>query len=120
MRLLSTIVPAGAGFALLGLVATADVAADGLILPTANGDVNGSSTIDISDAVYLLSHLFLGGPEPMPLACEPDVAVLRGEKIHNGDVNGRGGINISDPIYLLTWLFGGGPKPVEGCPLSGG
>ncbi len=33
-----------------------------------NGDVNGDSEIDISDAVYLLKSLFLGGPEPVPFA----------------------------------------------------
>ena len=27
-----------------------------------NGDVNGDGARDITDAIYLLSHLFLGGP----------------------------------------------------------
>jgi hypothetical protein len=31
-----------------------------------NGDVNGSGVIDISDASYLLNHLFLGGPALVP------------------------------------------------------
>jgi hypothetical protein len=34
-----------------------------------NGDVNGDGTIDISDAVYLLSSLFLGGPAPVAIEC---------------------------------------------------
>ena len=29
-----------------------------------NGDVNGDNTIDLSDAIYLLAHLFQGGPAP--------------------------------------------------------
>ncbi len=32
-----------------------------------NGDVNGSGRIDLSDAVYLLNTLFLGGPKPVPI-----------------------------------------------------
>ena len=32
-----------------------------------NGDVNGDGAIDVSDAVYLLSYLFEGGPEPVTI-----------------------------------------------------
>jgi len=32
-----------------------------------NGDVNGDSTIDLSDVIYLLRYLFSGGPAPVPL-----------------------------------------------------
>lgn len=39
--------------------------------PCDNGDVNADGNLDISDAVYLLSHLFLGGPEPVPFPCDP-------------------------------------------------
>ena len=31
-----------------------------------NGDVNGDNGLDLSDAIYLLSHLFQGGPAPLP------------------------------------------------------
>ena len=31
-----------------------------------NGDVNGDNGLDLSDAIYLLSFLFQGGPEPQP------------------------------------------------------
>ena len=31
-----------------------------------NGDVNGDLGLDLSDAIYLLSHLFQGGPAPLP------------------------------------------------------
>jgi trimeric autotransporter adhesin len=33
-----------------------------------NGDVNGDGALDISDAVYLLSHIFRGGAEPVAFA----------------------------------------------------
>jgi hypothetical protein len=50
--------------------------------PTRNGDVNGDGGIDISDPIYLLAHLFQGGPEPAriecsepPLPCPPVVGL---------------------------------------------
>lgn len=38
-----------------------------------NGDVNGDGKLDLADAVYFLSWLFEGGPEPVALAQEDDV-----------------------------------------------
>lgn len=37
--------------------------------PSGNGDVNGTGSLDIADALYLLNYLFLGGPAPLPIAC---------------------------------------------------
>jgi len=34
---------------------------------TKNGDCDGSGDIDITDAVYLISFLFLGGPDPVKI-----------------------------------------------------
>ena len=39
--------------------------------PCDNGDVNADGRLDISDAVHLLNHLFLGGPAPVPIECPP-------------------------------------------------
>ncbi len=61
---------------------------------------NGDGKLDISDAVWVLAHLFMGGPEPASIAA--------------ADTNGDGTVDISDPIYLLGYLFLGGPAPV--CP----
>ena len=38
-----------------------------------NGDVNGDDKRDIADAVFLLTWMFEGGPEPVPLACADPV-----------------------------------------------
>jgi len=40
----------------------------GVVVVSGNGDVNGDNGLDLSDAIYLLSHLFQGGdpPEPCP------------------------------------------------------
>jgi hypothetical protein len=58
--------------------------------------------VDISDSVYLLSFLFLGGPAPS----SSEIA----------DANGDGTVDISDPVHLLMFLFLGGPAPA--CPIS--
>ena len=49
---------------------------------SANGDVNGDLARDLSDAVYILAHLFQGGPAP--LSCSGDGA--------GGDTGGGGGL----------------------------
>ncbi len=55
------------------------------------GDPNGDGEIDLTDAVSLLSHLFLGGIEPVCL----DAA----------DANDDGGMDISDAVATLGYLF---------------
>jgi hypothetical protein len=35
--------------------------------PSGNGDVNGDSSLNITDPIYLLQHLFQGGPPPVPI-----------------------------------------------------
>ncbi len=68
------------------------------------GDVNGDASINIADAVYLLSYLFSAGPSPA--GC---LAV--------GDANSDGTTNIADAIYLLDFLFVGGlPPAAPGYP----
>jgi hypothetical protein len=37
--------------------------------PSGNGDVNSDGALNISDAIYLLEHLFRGGPPPVALTC---------------------------------------------------
>lgn len=38
-------------------------------IPAGNGDVNADGYYDQSDAIYLLQWVFLGGPEPVSIAC---------------------------------------------------
>ena len=62
--------------ALLGVIAHQLVAiAGGGAVPTAdqNGDVNGDARLDMSDAIYLLLHIFRNGPQPVALADSPEV-----------------------------------------------
>ncbi|MBI4606902.1 MAG: hypothetical protein HY721_33480 [Planctomycetes bacterium] len=65
--------------------------------PFRRADANAADKVGLSDAVYTLGWLFLGGPPP---AC-PDAA----------DANDDGQIGLSDTIFTLGWLFLGGPAP---------
>ncbi|MBI4602480.1 MAG: hypothetical protein HY721_11025 [Planctomycetes bacterium] len=62
------------------------------------GDCNEDYLTDISDAIFILSFLFLGGRQPDFFApCDTD---------------GNGQIQITDSVRLLNYLFLGGPPPV--------
>ncbi len=62
------------------------------------GDADGNGIITISDAVFMITYIFGGGPAPCSIA--------------NGDADGNGILTISDAVYLITFIFGGGPAPV--------
>jgi hypothetical protein len=64
------------------------------------GDADGNLAVNISDAIYLISYVFLSGPAPAPLAF--------------GDVDCSGSVSISDAVYLISYIFGGGAPP-SGC-----
>lgn len=65
------------------------------------GDADGSAAVNISDAVYLISYIFAGGPAPNPIL--------------SGDADCSGAISISDAVYLITYIFSGGPAPCATC-----
>ena len=65
------------------------------------GDANSDGSVDISDAVYLISYIFGGGPAPVPLIA--------------GDANCDLAVDISDAVYLIGYIFGGGAPPCTGC-----
>lgn len=66
------------------------------------GDADFSGAIDISDAVFLISYIFSGGPAPSPIRLV-------------GDANCSGDIDISDAVYLVSYIFAGGPAPCDPC-----
>jgi hypothetical protein len=66
------------------------------------GDPNGDGTTDISDAIAVLSHLFLGGVAP---SCK-----------ESADANDDGQVDISDGIAILNFLFLGGKSLAEPGP----
>jgi hypothetical protein len=87
------------------------------------GDANQDGTLDLSDAIWLLGHLFLGTTPTLP--CEGGSASNPGDGERRLlDVNGDGGVDLSDAIRVLGFLFTGGPAPalgkecvrIVGCP----
>ena len=71
------------------------------------GDCNGDATVNIADAVCILSWLFGGGGGEPPTC----MAAL--------NANVRDGLNIADAIFLLNHLFGSGPAPSAPYPECG-
>ena len=61
------------------------------------GDANGSTSVDITDALTILEYLFLGTATPVSVV--------------HGNANGKSGVDIADSTYLLTFLFLGGEQP---------
>ncbi|MDX9856915.1 MAG: lectin like domain-containing protein [candidate division Zixibacteria bacterium] len=70
------------------------------------GNVNGDmeELVDLSDLIYLVNRLFLGGPDA---PCPPEANV-------NGDTECN--IDLSDLVYLVNNLFLGGPAPMPCDP----
>ncbi len=75
------------------------------------GDCNQDGALDISDAICLLGHLFLGAPAILPCG---DGSILDLVNVSLLDVNGDGMIDLSDPVRMLGFLFGGSGPPVLG------
>ncbi|MBI4606928.1 MAG: hypothetical protein HY721_33615 [Planctomycetes bacterium] len=84
-------------------------------------DGNQDGVLDISDAKFLLGHLFLGQPAKLPCG---DGTLAHGANLALFDANGDGVVDLSDVVYQLGYLFLGTPPPVrgvlcggiEGCP----
>jgi hypothetical protein len=74
------------------------------------GDANNSGKVDISDAQYILSFLFLGGPAPKCL----DAGDTNDDTRDTDDDTST--LDLSDGVYLLNWLFLGGRIPPPPSP----
>jgi hypothetical protein len=61
------------------------------------GDADASDDVDIDDVVYLINHIFSGGPEPVPYM--------------SGDADCSGAVDIDDVVYVIAYVFSGGPEP---------
>lgn len=78
-------------------------------LPFSRGDANGDGGLDVSDPIFLLTALFLGGPQP---PCD-DAA----------DADNDGEESLTDAIFVLRFLYLQGPEPpppFPGCGLEPG
>jgi hypothetical protein len=69
------------------------------------GDANNDGVVNVSDAVYIINYVFVGGGEPQPvLAC--------------GDANSDGVVNVSDAVWIINYVFVGGGPPGDCTPGS--
>ena len=64
-------------------------------------DANGDGTINISDAVFIINYIFVGGTAPNPLLV--------------ADANCDDAVNISDAVYIINYIFVGGDPPCRVC-----
>ncbi|MBD3217852.1 MAG: hypothetical protein GF310_06195 [candidate division Zixibacteria bacterium] len=61
------------------------------------GDANDDGSANVSDAVYIINYVFIGGPVP---ACH-----------EKGDANCDASINVSDAVWIINYVFIGGRPP---------
>lgn len=73
--------------------------------PFVRGNVDGKGGIDLSDPVFLLTHLFLGEKTP--------------DCLDAGDANDDGDLDLSDAVYSLSFQFLGGAQPASPFPECG-
>jgi len=69
--------------------------------PCTCGDANGDRSVDISDVVFLIAHIFSGGAAPGTCVYAKGL----------GDANGDRSVDISDAVYLIARIFSGGAAP---------
>jgi predicted outer membrane repeat protein len=63
------------------------------------GDSNGDVAVNVSDAVWIIGYIFVGGDPPLPL--------------ESGDVNCDGVVNVSDAVWIINYVFIGGNEPCD-------
>ncbi len=63
------------------------------------GDPNDDGFMQLSDAIYVLNFLFLGGPPP---TCAD-----------SGDADDNGRLELTDGVFILSFLFSGGDAPPD-------
>jgi plastocyanin len=66
------------------------------------GDVNQSGAITSADIIYMVNHVFKGGPAPLPVS-------------DAGDVNCSGSLTSADIIFLVNHVFKGDVGPCSSC-----
>jgi subtilisin family serine protease len=69
------------------------------------GDANEDGSVNVSDAIWMINYVFIGGAPPQPvLAC--------------GDANDDAASNVSDAVWIINYVFIGGAPPGDCSPGS--
>jgi hypothetical protein len=63
------------------------------------GDASGDENVNVSDAVYIINYVFIGGAAPDPFEA--------------GDTNCDGNVNVSDAVWIINYVFVGGNIPCD-------
>ncbi|MBD3217015.1 MAG: hypothetical protein GF310_01975, partial [candidate division Zixibacteria bacterium] len=63
------------------------------------GDANSDDQCNVSDAVFVINYVFIGGDPPDPM--------------HTGDTNCDGNVNVSDAVWIINYVFIGGSSPCD-------
>lgn len=63
------------------------------------GDANADNTCNVSDAVYIINYVFIGGSAPSPM--------------WTGDANCDTTVNVSDAVFIINFVFIGGNDPCD-------
>lgn len=89
----------------LAMASTVEAAVDDVIVSSlicnyySCGDANADGSVNVSDAVYIINYVFLGGEIPQPMA--------------SGNVNCDTSVNVSDAVYIINFVFVGGNDPCD-------
>jgi Dockerin type I domain len=63
------------------------------------GDANADQSVNVSDAVWIINYVFIGGEAPNPY--------------WSGDVNCDDSVNVSDAVWIINYTFVGGNNPCD-------
>jgi Arylsulfotransferase (ASST)/Dockerin type I domain len=63
------------------------------------GDANSDLTVNVSDAVYIINYVFVGGNAPL--------------SYESGDTNCDSTVNVSDAVWIINYVFVGGNAPCD-------
>ncbi|NIP41921.1 MAG: hypothetical protein GWO41_16275 [candidate division Zixibacteria bacterium] len=63
------------------------------------GDPNADQNVNISDAVYIVNYVFIGGAPPDPM--------------ESGDASCDGNVNVSDAVWIINYIFMGTGDPCD-------
>jgi len=77
---------------------TVDLTTPAIVTYFVCGDVNEDGIVTSADIIYLVNHVFKGGPAPQPVPA-------------SGDVNESGTLTSADIIYLVGFVFKSGASP---------
>jgi Thrombospondin type 3 repeat/Dockerin type I domain/Peptidase_C39 like family len=69
------------------------------VAPYICGDANSDENCNISDAVWIINYVFVGGDAPDPM--------------ESGDANCDGTVNVSDAVWIVNYVFVGGNSPCD-------